>query len=76
MKYGSWSTAAPGRRCSVAILRCFATILGFGFAMQAKLALNGGFVRHMEPDEVATFVQNEQKTWRPIMEQVAKEATK
>jgi tripartite-type tricarboxylate transporter receptor subunit TctC len=44
--------------------------------MQAKLALNGGFVRHMEPDEVATFVQNEQKTWRPIMEQVAKEATK
>src|SRR4051812_20599880 len=44
--------------------------------MQAKLALNGGFVRHMTPDEVTAFVANEQKTWRPIMEQVAKEATK
>jgi tripartite-type tricarboxylate transporter receptor subunit TctC len=44
--------------------------------MQAKLALNGGFVRHMTPDEVTAFVAKEQQTWRPIMEQVAKEATK
>jgi tripartite-type tricarboxylate transporter receptor subunit TctC len=44
--------------------------------MRAKLAANGGFVRHMTPEEVTAFVQNEQKTWRPIMEQVAKEATK
>jgi tripartite-type tricarboxylate transporter receptor subunit TctC len=44
--------------------------------IRTKLAANGGFVRHMEPPEVAAFVQNEQKTWRPIMEQVAKEAQK
>jgi tripartite-type tricarboxylate transporter receptor subunit TctC len=44
--------------------------------IRAKLALNGGFVRHMTPKELTAFVQNEQKTWRPILEQVAKEATK
>ena len=44
--------------------------------MRTKLAANGGFVRHMEPEEVTAFVQNEQKTWRPIMEQVAKDAQK
>lgn len=44
--------------------------------IRAKLAANGGFVRHMEPDEVTAFVQSEQKTWRPIMEQVAKDAQK
>jgi len=41
-----------------------------------KLAANGGFVRHSTPEEVVTFVQSEQKTWRPILEQVAKEAQK
>lgn len=44
--------------------------------IRTKLAANGGFVRHMTPAEVAAFVQNEQKTWRPILEQVAKEAQK
>jgi len=44
--------------------------------IQAKLALNGGYVRHMAPPELTAFVQNEQKTWRPILEQVAKEAQK
>jgi tripartite-type tricarboxylate transporter receptor subunit TctC len=44
--------------------------------IRAKLALNGGYVRHMTPQELTAFVQNEQKTWRPILEQVAKEATK
>jgi len=29
-----------------------------------KLAANGGFVRHSTPEEVVTFVQSEQKTWR------------
>ncbi len=43
---------------------------------ETKLAANGGFVRHMTPEEVTAFVQNEQKTWRPILEQVAKEAQK
>jgi len=44
--------------------------------IRAKLALNGGYVRHMTSQELTAFVQNEQKTWRPILEQVAKEATK
>ena len=44
--------------------------------IRAKLALNGGFVRHMAPVELTAFVQNEQKTWRPILEQVAKDAEK
>jgi tripartite-type tricarboxylate transporter receptor subunit TctC len=44
--------------------------------IRAKLALNGGYVRHMMPAELTAFVQNEQKTWRPILEQVAKEAQK
>jgi tripartite-type tricarboxylate transporter receptor subunit TctC len=44
--------------------------------IRTKLAANGGFVRHMTPAEVTAFVQKEQKTWRPIMEQVAKEAQK
>jgi tripartite-type tricarboxylate transporter receptor subunit TctC len=42
--------------------------------VNAKLAANGAFVRHMSPEEVTAFVQSEQKTWRPILEQVANEA--
>jgi len=44
--------------------------------IRTKLAANGGFVRHMTPGEVTAFTQNEQKTWRPIMQQVANEAAK
>jgi tripartite-type tricarboxylate transporter receptor subunit TctC len=44
--------------------------------IKAKLALNGGYPRHMTPQELTAFVQNEQKTWRPILEQVAREATR
>jgi tripartite-type tricarboxylate transporter receptor subunit TctC len=40
----------------------------------AKFAANGAFVRPMTPEETTAFVQSEQKTWRPIMEQVAREA--
>ena len=41
--------------------------------VRAKLANLGAFVRHFTPEELATFTQQEQKTWRPILEQVAKE---
>lgn len=44
--------------------------------VKTKLAANGGFVRHSTPEELVAFVQSEQKTWRPIMEQVAKDASK
>ena len=44
--------------------------------VSAKLAANGGYVRHSTPEEVVTFVRDEQKTWRPILQQVANEAKK
>jgi tripartite-type tricarboxylate transporter receptor subunit TctC len=44
--------------------------------VNAKLAANGAFVRHISPAEVIAFVQNEQKTWRPILEQVQRENQK
>jgi tripartite-type tricarboxylate transporter receptor subunit TctC len=44
--------------------------------VNAKLAANGAFVRHISPEEVTAFVQEEQKTWRPILEQVARETQK
>jgi len=42
--------------------------------VNAKLAANGAYVRHLTPAEVTSFVQNEQKTWRPILEKLASEA--
>jgi tripartite-type tricarboxylate transporter receptor subunit TctC len=42
--------------------------------VKSKFAANGAFVRHMTPEEVTAFVQSEQKIWRPILEQVAREA--
>ena len=44
--------------------------------VMTKLAANGGFVRHSTPEEVVTFVQSEQKTWRPILEQLNKDTPK
>jgi tripartite-type tricarboxylate transporter receptor subunit TctC len=44
--------------------------------VSAKLAANGGYVRHSTPEEVVTFVQSEQKTWRPILEQVRRDTQK
>jgi tripartite-type tricarboxylate transporter receptor subunit TctC len=44
--------------------------------VNAKMAANGAFVRHLTPEQVTAFVQSEQKTWRPILEQVAREAQK
>ena len=44
--------------------------------VNAKLAANGAFVRHISPEEVIAFVQSEQKTWRPILEQINRENQK
>jgi tripartite-type tricarboxylate transporter receptor subunit TctC len=40
-----------------------------------KLAANGGFAKYMTPEQVTAFVQKEQTTWRPILEQVKRNAT-
>jgi len=44
--------------------------------VKSKFQANGAFVKHMTPEQVTAFVQSEQKTWRPILEQVAREAAK
>jgi tripartite-type tricarboxylate transporter receptor subunit TctC len=44
--------------------------------VKTKFAANGAFVKHMTPEQVTAFVQLEQKTWRPILEQVARETQK
>ena len=44
--------------------------------VKTKYQANGAFVRHMTPEQVTAFVQDEQKTWRPILEQVAHETQK
>jgi tripartite-type tricarboxylate transporter receptor subunit TctC len=44
--------------------------------IRARLALNGGYVRHMTPEQVTAFVQSEQSTWRPILEQVVRDTPK
>ena len=44
--------------------------------VKARFQANGAFVKHMTPEQVTAFVQNEQKTWRPILEQVANETPK
>jgi tripartite-type tricarboxylate transporter receptor subunit TctC len=44
--------------------------------LRTKFAANGAFVRHMTPEELAAFVQGEQKTWRPILEAIASEVPK
>ena len=40
--------------------------------VKTKFQANGAFLRHMTPEQVTAFVQEQQKTWRPILEQVAR----
>lgn len=44
--------------------------------VKSRFQANGAFVKYMTTEQVTAFVQSEQKTWRPIMEQIAKEAQK
>jgi tripartite-type tricarboxylate transporter receptor subunit TctC len=44
--------------------------------VKAKFQANGAFVKQMTPEQVTQFVQSEQKTWRPILEQIASETPK
>jgi len=44
--------------------------------VKQKLAALGAFVRPMSPSEVTAFSQEQQKLWRPVAEQIAKEAVK
>jgi tripartite-type tricarboxylate transporter receptor subunit TctC len=41
--------------------------------VKAKFQANGAFIRAMTPEQVTAFVQEQQTTWRPILEQVARQ---
>jgi tripartite-type tricarboxylate transporter receptor subunit TctC len=41
--------------------------------VKKKLAQLGGYLHPMTPAEVTAFAQEQQRTWRPIAEKVAKE---
>jgi tripartite-type tricarboxylate transporter receptor subunit TctC len=43
--------------------------------IKGKLSALGAFLRPMTPAEVTAFAQEQQKTWRPVAEHVAQEAT-
>jgi len=44
--------------------------------VRSRFQGNGAFVKYMTPEEVTRFVQSEQRTWRPILEQLNREITK
>jgi tripartite-type tricarboxylate transporter receptor subunit TctC len=44
--------------------------------VKTKFQANGAFLRKMSPEETTAFVQKEQNTWRPILEQVARDTPK
>jgi len=43
--------------------------------VKTKLAALGAYLHPMTPEEVMAFAQEQQRTWRPIAEKVAREAT-
>jgi len=42
--------------------------------VQAKLAATGAYVDPMTPEELTAFINEQQKSWKPVLEKVAKEA--
>jgi tripartite-type tricarboxylate transporter receptor subunit TctC len=43
-------------------------------ALRERLATMGSYLRSMTPEEVTAFAQEQQHTWRPIAEQIARQA--
>jgi tripartite-type tricarboxylate transporter receptor subunit TctC len=76
---GAWAVIVAPLGTSDAIVRKVNADLRVALEdpeVKAKFQANGAFVKHMTPEEVTAFVQSEQKTWRPILEQVNREAPK
>jgi tripartite-type tricarboxylate transporter receptor subunit TctC len=44
--------------------------------IREPLAARGSFVRRMSPDELTTFIRNQQILWKPAIEQIAQETKK
>jgi tripartite-type tricarboxylate transporter receptor subunit TctC len=73
---GAWNVMLAPNGTAEAIVRKVSADLREALEdpeVRTKFASNGAFVRHMTPDEVTAFVQSEQRTWRPILEQVVRE---
>jgi tripartite-type tricarboxylate transporter receptor subunit TctC len=76
---GAWAVIVAPLGTSDAIVRKVNADLRVALEdpeVKSKFQANGAFVKHMTPEQVTAFVQSEQKTWRPILEQVNREATK
>jgi hypothetical protein len=43
--------------------------------LKTKFAALGAYLHPMTPEQVTAFAQEQQRTWRPIAEKVAREAT-
>ncbi len=74
---GGWQVIVAPVGTSDAIVRKVGADLRKVFAepeVKAKYATLGAFVRPMSPAEVTAFTQSEQKTWRPVLEQVAQQS--
>jgi tripartite-type tricarboxylate transporter receptor subunit TctC len=74
---GAWNVMVAPNGTPDAIVRKVAADLRTALEdpeVISKFATFGSYLRYMPPEEVTAFTQSEQKTWRPIMEQIAREA--
>jgi tripartite-type tricarboxylate transporter receptor subunit TctC len=73
---GAWAVMVAPTGTPDAIIRRVNADLRTALAdkdLQAKFAANGAFTQYMTPEETAAFTQSQQRTWRPILERIAKE---
>jgi len=76
---GAWNVMLAPNGTPDAIVRKVHTDLRAALddpEVRSKFQANGAFVKHMSPEEVTAFVQLEQKTWRPILEQLNRDTPK
>ena len=73
---GAWAIMVAPTGTPDAIIRKANTDLRVALEdkdLLAKFAVNGAFTRYMTPEETIAFTQSQQKTWRPILERIARE---
>ncbi len=73
---GAWAVMVAPAGTPDAIIRKVNADLRTALAdkdLEAKFAANGAFTQYMTPEETVAFTQLQQKTWRPILERIAKE---
>jgi len=74
---GGWSVLVAPLGTSDAIVRKVAADVRKVLSepeVVSKLAQIGVYPRQMTPEEVTAFARSEQQTWRPVLEQVAKQS--